>query len=34
MGEDLYRTEQEFAGYIEVVRQFWVEVASALENVI
>jgi hypothetical protein len=31
MGEDLYVTEQELAGGAEVVRQFWLELANALE---
>ncbi|MGO9059100.1 MAG: hypothetical protein ACLQU2_17180 [Candidatus Binataceae bacterium] len=30
MGEDIYVTEQELAGHTEVVRQFWMELASAL----
>jgi hypothetical protein len=32
MGEDIYVTEQEFASYAGIVRQFWLELASALEH--
>ena len=34
IGEDIYITEQEFASYAEVVRQFWLELANAMENVV